>query len=105
MNPETNKFEELREESKEEVEKRLGHIYEAWSALYDRVQPLLVRPDGKPFPSHWPIFSIGDRVVVNSYTFKVAHIGERHLLLEPTGPLIVDSERSQAERKKHSKGS
>lgn len=76
MNPDTNKFEELREPTKDDT-------------FYSR----LLRPDGSPVPSHWSIFSVGDHVIVNNYSFKVAHIGEQHLLLEPAGPLIIGEER------------
>jgi len=49
----------------------------------------LFRPNGKPVPGHWPIFKEGELIEIKNYTFKVAHIGESHMLLEPVGPIII----------------
>jgi len=43
----------------------------------------LVRPDGSPVPKSWTVFSIDELVEIKGYTFKVAHIGESHILFEP----------------------
>jgi len=75
INPDTNTIEMLRE------------LYDAESKLKQ-----LVRPDGSPVPAHWPVFRTNELVELKGYTFKVAHIGEHHLLLEPVGPLIVGEE-------------
>jgi hypothetical protein len=87
MNPDSNKFEELREATSEEVAlaKRLER--------YRDIESLgLVRPDGTPVPKHWSVFMLGERVVVKDYTFKVGYIGESVLLLEPLGPVLVGQE-------------
>lgn len=67
MNPDTNSLEMLRK-----------------SLLSD-----LVRPDGTPVPNHWSIYKVGESVVVKDYTWQVVHIGEKHMLLEPVGPVVV----------------
>jgi len=71
MNPETNKFEMLK--NKELVEKMAA----------------LIRPDGTPVPRHWPVFQTGELVVIKDYTFKVAHIGESYILFEPVSSADV----------------
>jgi hypothetical protein len=53
------------------------------------LEPGLLRPDGTPVPKHWTVLTVDQHVVVEGYTFKVAHIGESHLLLEPVGPVVV----------------
>ena len=60
MNPETNKMEPLKAQ--------LGE---------------LVRPDGSPVPKNWSIFKEGETFVLNNYTFRLAHIGESYIVLEP----------------------
>lgn len=70
MNPETNRLEALR-------------------FIDDIRGSQLVRPNGEPVPPHWPVFAEGELVELKGYTFKVAHIGESYLVLEPTGPLVV----------------
>lgn len=87
MNPDTNKFEPLSEEH----EKQTKELQRMVAGLQvERTK--LVRPDGSPVPDHWPIFRVDELIEVKGYTFKVAHIGESHLLLEPTGPVIVGNE-------------
>ena len=82
MNPETNKFEMLTElrKDQEEQTKALERQFNLLQA-----QAGLVRPDGTPVPLHWTVLSVGQHVVVENYTFEVAHIGESHLLLTPVG--------------------
>jgi hypothetical protein len=90
MNPETNKFEGLTEETTDALKKELtAKERRLGKALAGHQEKRLLRPNGEPVPEHWPVFSVGEKVVVKNYTFKVAHIGESHLLLEPTGPLLV----------------
>jgi len=83
MNPETNRFEKLIEDemSKGTVEDPGGLTIPGLPALF--------RPNGKPVPKHWTVLTVGQNVVVENYTFKVAHIGESHVLLEPVGPVIL----------------
>lgn len=71
MNPETNSFEML---SKYLETDDTGNQFKK-----------LLRPNGEPVPAHWPVFRVDEEIVVKDYTFKVAHIGEKHLLLEPVG--------------------
>ena len=81
MNPDTNRFEMLTEETKEFLEK------------IPKADPLngmssfrfLVRPNGEPVPKHWSTFKVGEEVVIKNYTFKVAYIGETSILFEPVG--------------------
>lgn len=80
MNPYTNRFEELHTDEVKVLQAKLESLQE---------QPRLLRPDGSDVPRHWSIFQVGERVIVKNYTFKVAHIGEQHLLLEPAGPVLV----------------
>ena len=81
MNPDTNKFEELQPATEEQKQQILD-----LEAEFKRMQKSqLVRPDGTPVPAHWTVLSVGQYVVVENYTFAVAHIGESHLLLTPVG--------------------
>jgi hypothetical protein len=103
MNPDTNRFEPLREAPEEAPlnrkmrraqsahERLLAAQERRAQAVRDRhaKEPRLLRPDGSEVPEHWSVFTVGERVVVKNYTFKVAHIGESHLLLEPAGPVLV----------------
>jgi len=62
----------------------------------------LVLADGSPVPAHWPVFKDGELVTVKDYTFRVGHIGAAHLLLEPTGPLLVgQAERTVPDQEQH----
>lgn len=80
MNPETNKFEMLKqideEKFKDKFAKRITEEFDPTA---------FVRPNGEPVPKHWSVFKEGEELVVKNYTFRVAHIGEKHLLLEPVG--------------------
>lgn len=88
MNPETNRFEFLSDEEKERLTdtiKQSEKLYEYHSGL--------VRPNGKPVPKHWSIFTVDETYVINNYTFRCKYIGETSILFEPVGPLDVsDSE-------------
>ena len=78
MNPDTNQFEPLIKATEEQRE-----LLERMTA---NVEPgTLLRPNGEPVPAHWPVFREGEEIVVKNYTFRIAHIGEKHLLLEPVG--------------------
>lgn len=81
MNPDTNKFEELQPATKEQA-RQLLDLENRFKLMQ---QSALVRPDGTPVPAHWTVLSVGQYVVVENYTFEVAHIGESHLLLTPVG--------------------
>ena len=83
MNPETNRFEMLHESSDETPEHRRNR--EALERML-KGHSTLVRPDGSPVPAHWPVFTVGELVVLKDYTFKVAHISESTILLEPVKP-------------------
>jgi len=102
MNPDTNEFEQLHEETDAEKKLRLEREAEVQSKLGELIreqnkadvvkyspQPILVRPDGSPVPEGWDVFAIDEHVVIKNYTFKVAHIGEKHILFEPVGPVVI----------------
>jgi len=80
MNPEANKFEKLFD--KDDLEQLKRHNTELEQAILQRT---LVRPNGEPVPRHWMILTEGEHVAVKDYTFKVVHIGESYLVLEPVG--------------------
>ena len=94
MNPETNKFEPLMEIAGEEMAKeRLEAMEEFVSKMKcgttEELSPKLYRPDGTPVPDHWSTFHVGEEVVIKNYRFEVAYIGEKTLLFEPVGPIIL----------------
>lgn len=106
MNPDTNKFEILREEEPKASPqtRRERRAEEALQRKLDRVKyredyggkgdTQLVRPDGSPVPKHWSVFKVGEEIVIKNYTFKVAYIGETAILFEPVGPVIVGENKS-----------
>ena len=85
MNPDTNKFEELTEYTKKELE-----IRRKIDELQGKACGVLYRPNGQEVPKHWSIFSVGENYVINNYTFRCAYIGETSILFEPVGELIVN---------------
>jgi hypothetical protein len=94
MNPHTNRFEELTEVAKEdellEGDKRLAALYKKVAKVDpSQKEPTLLRPDGSPVPAYWSTFRNGEEVVIKDYTFKIAHIGESYMILEPVGPALV----------------
>lgn len=96
MNPDTNRFEELRPEIQEslknqskEIERRLRQMQRQLEEDPTYGKPVLLRPNGTPVPEHWSVFTVGENVVIKNYTFHVAHIGESHILFEPVGPVVV----------------
>ena len=96
MNPKTNQFEALSEVFKGMPEKQQSVFQEAMDRpqsefAYEPVK--LLRPNGEPVPKHWTVLAVGQKVVVENYTFEVAHIGEKHLLLEPVGPVLLGKEK------------
>ena len=93
MNPETNQFEQLEplKAFDAAVSKHLA------TRVADELRSTLVRPNGEPVPAHWTVLTTGQHVMVEGYTFSVAHIGESHLLLEPVGPMIVGGAEGSAE--------
>lgn len=91
MNPDTNTLEHLMtakelEEHSKQLEDKANRLWKAYSGVGEAQ---LYRPNGEPVPKHWSVFREGQHVVVENYTFKVAHIGEKHLLLEPVGPVVL----------------
>jgi hypothetical protein len=90
MNPDTNKFEPLTDADQLPKEQRA-----AAQKLLDAIGSLkaghsaLLRPDGTPVPKHWSVFTVGERVVIKDYTFKVVYIGESNILFEPVGPVVL----------------
>ena len=51
--------------------------------------PLLLKPNGEPVPKHQLILKEGEEIVIKDYTYKVAHVGESYLVIEPIGPIII----------------
>lgn len=102
MNPKTKKFEELTEGpiTKEILDDMVkpNPSLRTWAtsmgatvkdAPCSSCEPgTLIRPDGTPVPKHWTIFTVGEHVVVKDWTFRVAHINEATLILEPVEQLI-----------------
>ena len=78
MNPLTNRFEQLYATNLDMTQGPDEFDREFYQGL--------VRPDGSPVPKAWTVLSIDEMVEIKGYTFKVAHIGEGHLLLEPVSP-------------------
>lgn len=100
MDPDSNKFVRLSQTStdpagdaQEEIAQELLRMQAQMLKQGGTPDPAalstLVLPDGKPIPSHWAVFTVGEQVVVKGYTFRVAYIGESTLLLEPVGPYVV----------------
>lgn len=88
MNPDTNRFEQLREATDgESVTHRQNR--EALERMLQGAKSTLVRPNGEPVPAHWSTFTVGERVVIKDYTFKVVYIGETNIMFEPVGPVVV----------------
>jgi hypothetical protein len=92
MNPDTNMFEKLQSTTPDERPDEKVKMAEAIAKFRQELpgSSALVRPNGEAVPNRWTVLTVGQRVVVEGYTFAVAHIGEKHLLLEPVGPVVVD---------------
>lgn len=75
MNPDTNKLEQL--------------------AVTAAGQ--LVRPDGSPVPPHWTVFTVGDSVTIRDTTFRVAHVNESCVVLEPAQLPVIGGFRERDE--------
>ena len=86
MNPDTNKFEALKEVCSIDTPQRSHFVDEL---VADWAAGKLLRHDGSEVPKHWAIFKVGELVVIKDYTFKVAYIGETAILFEPVEPQIV----------------
>ena len=90
MNPETNKFEKLSAEPSKEEQEGMDLLKKKFVKEVRRQEAVqLLRPNGEPVPKHWSIFKENEYVIVKDYTFKVAHIGESYLILEPVGPIEI----------------
>lgn len=104
MNPDSNRLEPLSvsPEIQKQLEKlqsdfekhqRLTGFESEFKQPLTPESPQLFRPNGKPVPSHWPIFFMGEELVVKNYLFKIAYIGETSILLEPVGPVIIGEDK------------
>ena len=62
---------------------------EEQSKQVSKVIPRLLRPNGEPVPEHWSIYTTDEEVTIKGYRWKIVHIGEKHLLLEPIGPVLI----------------
>ena len=76
------------------VRNKNGDVFPGGPALYLEslfsVNSVLVDQDGAPIPKHRAVLKVGQNVVVEGCTFRVAHIGDKHLLLEPAGIVHLD---------------
>lgn len=87
MNPDTNKFEPLQEET------ALGKVMRKLQRE-QRDQTILVRPDGTPVSEHWSVYQADELSVSQNYTFKVGYLGGgKCMVLEPVGPVVVGEEK------------
>jgi hypothetical protein len=77
---------------KQQLEARAGGSDQLADVLEKGTLPVLVRGDGSPVPSHWPVFKQGEHVVIKDYTFRVAYLGESVMLLEPVGVAVIGRE-------------
>jgi hypothetical protein len=93
MNPDTNKFEQLTRLADDEGGDKPKRNMQKEMVDYLENEMKLVRPDGTNVPEHWSIFQIDEEIVIKGYVFKIAHIGESHLLLEPVGPYIIGNDK------------
>ena len=87
MNPETNKFEQLKEH-----EEAFKDALKEMELQKDQFHVNLIRPDGSLVPKHWSVFKVGELVTIKDYTFRVAYIGESNILFEPvkaTDPITI----------------
>lgn len=97
MNPDTNRFEPLDKMQNEADLSKLNQQFEdnkellraTLKAQTSHDEPILIRPDGSPVPKHWSIFTVGEKVAIKNYTFRVGHISESTILFEPVGPVLV----------------
>jgi hypothetical protein len=86
MNPNTNQFEQVsydddtpsgnRAERRRAVAEERKHAKRYKKAL---------RQNGTPVPDDWPIYDIGEHVMLKGYCFRIAGIGTNSMLLEPVG--------------------
>jgi hypothetical protein len=90
MNPNTNKFEKVSSDedtyNQEEANKELLKILKSEQRKFKRA-------DGSPVPEHWPVFELGEHIVIKDYTFKVAYVGETSILFEPIGTSNIKQDR------------
>ncbi len=92
MNPDTNEMEVVSPALRDALDE-LQHNAERLGVA--KAETLgLIRPDGTPVPEHWSTYTVDEEVIVKNYRWRVAHIGEKHLLLEPLGPVLVGDPQS-----------
>ena len=78
----------------ERLERRREHLQdmvasELLQTQYPLVHPSLIKPNGTPVPRHTALFKVGEHVVAKDQTFRVAHVNDCTLVLEPVGlPLL-----------------
>lgn len=93
MNPDTNEFELLRSRLCDLVPEDRGPVdcvkQQYLEMLEETGTNRLVRPSGEPVPSHWSVFTVGEKVVIKDYTFEVMDISKDRILFRPVGLSIV----------------
>lgn len=88
MNPDTNKFEML--QSAEEAQREGRALNREMRRALETASGKLFRPDGTEVPKHWSIFKVGERYVIEGYTFECKYIGETSILFEPAEMVLAD---------------
>jgi hypothetical protein len=88
MHPKTNRVKP--QVLKENVEKTEHGIEIKCARLLLGLAGKLSRPNGVPVLFTWGLFQEGKTIVVEDYTFKIAHIGGTYLVLEPIGSALIE---------------
>jgi hypothetical protein len=93
MNPDKNKLEPIytSEQIQKHFEECCKHAEKQRSYL---VPGQLYKADGSPVPEYWPIFDIGETVVLKNYSFRIEYIGEETMLLKPLGIVEIGKDKS-----------
>lgn len=89
MNPDTNKLEELKRDMETMNIDDFKSALNVLNVLDKLSVTQLVRPNGKPVPPHWAIFTIDEQLIIKDYTFKIAYMNETTIVLEPVGPVPI----------------
>lgn len=81
MNPETNRM-ELISKMKDPGPNGMKQFLKDY--------PKLFLPNGEPVPTNWKVFKVGEIYEVNGYNFKCVYFNETTVILEPTGPILIN---------------
>ena len=89
MDPEANKLVPLIKQDDDEMADVVARFTDMGSRFSKKYRENVLTDDGRPVPRDWAVFNVGDERDIDGHRFRVAHIGEKHLLLEPVGPVVV----------------